>query len=83
MPLSESDRNAIKAMFIDSYNILTIKKVFPLATDTTFRYIKENFNNFRLVRKPPSTLKRIGRDLILEPYMQEYLIELLTVRNNM
>ena len=49
MPLSELDRDAIKAMFMDSYNILTIKKVFPLATNTTLRRIKENFNNFRLV----------------------------------
>lgn len=83
MPLYERNIDKVETMFKDSASISTVLKVLPYATKTTLYRMQHNLDNFRLVCKPSTIKKRIGRPRLIEPYMREYLISLLAYRNDL
>lgn len=82
MALSEDDKDFIQAMFRDHCTAATVRKVFPQAPKTTIQWLKVNFDCFGTVRKPSSALKRRGPRRTIDGPMHEWLIELLSLRND-
>lgn len=83
MSLSEHDKDFVQAMFRDNCTAATVRKVFPQAPKTTIHWLKVNFDCFGTVRKPASAKKRMGRRTKIDGPMHEWLIELLSMRNDL
>lgn len=83
MPIAEDDKDFIQAMFRDNCNVPTVHKVFPRAPLTTLKRMKVNFDCFGVVRKPDSARKTRGRPRKITALMSEWLIDLLSFRNDL
>ncbi|CAD0082815.1 unnamed protein product [Aureobasidium vineae] len=83
MPLNEHDKDLIEAMFRDNCDVNTVCKVIPHAARRTVYRMYENIQHFGQVRKPSSALKKRGAPKKITPVMREYLIELLSARNDL
>lgn len=83
MPLNEHDKDLIEAMFRDNCDVNTVCKVIPHAARRTVYRMYENIQHFGQVRKPSSALKKRGAPKKITPVMREYLMELLSARNDL
>ena len=83
MSLLECDKDFIQAMFRDNCTTATVRKVFPRAFKSTIRWHKANFDCFGTVSKPDSAKKQRGRPNKITPLMREWLIYLLSFRNDL
>ncbi|CAD0055223.1 unnamed protein product [Aureobasidium pullulans] len=83
MPLNEHDKDLIQAMFHDDCDVNTVSKVMPHAPRSTLYRMQKNIDLFGQVRKPSSAIKRMGAPRKITPLMREYLIDLLSERNDL
>lgn len=79
MPLNDYDKNLIQGMFFDDCTVAEVLKVVPYAAPST---MQSNFEAFGQVRKPSSALKQMGAPRKITTIMREFLMELLSHRND-
>ncbi|THZ35586.1 hypothetical protein D6C90_07294 [Aureobasidium pullulans] len=77
------ERDLIQAMFHDDCDVNTVSKVMPHAPRSTLYRMQKNIDLFGQVRKPSSAIKRMGAPRKITPLMREYLIDLLSERNDL
>lgn len=70
-------------MFCDSYDVSIVSKIVPYIAPSTLYRMQQNVKLFSLVRKPSSTIKRIGAPRKITLVIRKYLIELLSYRNDL
>jgi transposase len=83
MPLNEHDKDLIQAMFYDDCDVNTVAAVVRHAPRSTLYRMQKNIELFGQVRRPSSALKRMGAPRKITPIMREYLIDLLSERNDL